>query len=267
MSQFQTILHQLKIAHQFTLRDLKAYWPRFKRYFVNYVIFYPMPFAICYGYFLPKIGNVNLINTPGTSYVGSILFLMLTIAFVINLDFMLDLELDQLIDFQILRLKRIFLLFQKAFFYSSVIFIFALPFFAVSKFWVGDQLDFSNGSYVATFLMTLMASIFIATYNLFITCILKNSLQSRMFWRRCNFPLVTIGGFLAPYKVMASYSSFLAVVTLFNPLLYISEGFRSAVLGTDKFIHWSICSTMLVLFTIFFMALSNFFLKRKLKTI
>jgi ABC-2 type transport system permease protein len=69
-------------------------------------------------------------------------------------------------------------------------------------------------------------------------------------WSRFIFPLWFLGGFQFSWAAMHKAWSSLAYVLLANPITYIMEGTRAAILGQQDYISWWICFGVLSLFTI-----------------
>lgn len=72
--------------------------------------------------------------------------------------------------------------------------------------------------------------------------------EDNLWPRRISF-FVTVGAIFSPWAHIYAYSKPLAIIMLFNPLTYVAEGMRAALLGNNGFIPLWIC-TLTVLFTI-----------------
>ncbi|MCL4361220.1 ABC transporter permease [Candidatus Dependentiae bacterium] len=256
--------HQLYIFIIFLLRDLKVYSARFKRYLINYTLFFPILFALCFGYMLPQLSPLSHILKNGTIFLGSILVVLFPMSFNMLIDILIDLEQERFTDYQITKLNPLLFIIEKVLFCSSVIFIFLLPFLPITKAFLGNQLDLNAIQILPTIAMLYASSLIATSFTMMAICLLKDSSQSRKFWRRCNIPLMITGGFLAPYEIMSKVSPVLRTLTIFNPMLYVTEGLRSAVLNDAQFISYKICIPVIFIYSCIFIVLANKFLKKKM---
>lgn len=69
-------------------------------------------------------------------------------------------------------------------------------------------------------------------------------------WSRFIFPLWFLGGFQFSWAAMHKASTALSYVLLLNPITYIMEGTRAAMLGQHEYLSWWTCFGLLSLFTI-----------------
>lgn len=68
-------------------------------------------------------------------------------------------------------------------------------------------------------------------------------------WARFIFPLWFLGGFQFSWKAMNKLSEAISYVLLVNPITYIMEGTRAAVIGQADFLSWWACIGALSLFS------------------
>lgn len=66
-------------------------------------------------------------------------------------------------------------------------------------------------------------------------------------WPRRLSPLFLLSASFFPWYKVKVFSPFFAYLFLPNPITYIIEGFRSALLGSDQYLPFSICITVLIM--------------------
>ena len=117
---------------------------------------------------------------------------------------------------------------------------------------------------VVLYLSCLMAMAFAVTF----ACFVKHpTRQIRHFYRRINFPAIILGGVLVPWRVMLLFSPLLGYLVLLNPLIYVTEGLRSSLIGGNYFLSFWICMPVLLTYAGIFTATSLYFFRRKADTI
>lgn len=130
---------------------------------------------------------------------------------------------------------------------SAALSIFVVPF---SKIILWNRFDLSNfhlGKFILIFTLT---NIFYAAFTLFIASLVSGMKKIGTMWMRLVYPLWFLGCFQFSWLVLFKQVPILAYINLFNPLTYIMEGIRSAILGTEGYLPFSACLIMLTIFTI-----------------
>ena len=67
---------------------------------------------------------------------------------------------------------------------------------------------------------------------------------------RFVYPLWFLGGFQYSWQVLYDFSPLFAYVSLLNPVLYVMEGTRAAILGQEGSLNFWLCILMLIFFTL-----------------
>jgi ABC-2 type transport system permease protein len=253
----------LLIMLTFLRRDVTIVLPRLPRLIVQYSIMYALLYGICFGYLVPRISLGHNAQAATLVFIGIINFALLGLGFAANADFLVDFERDRFIDYQLIILPPRWIIMGKFIFGSCLITLCFLPFYPAIKFMFGDAFDLSRAYFPAVVLMLLAASCMSAAYHLFFFCLIKQFKNLRHMWRRINYPMTMLGGFLIPWHVMMKFSPYLGYLVLLNPLIYVSEGLRSAFLDDDCFIPYQHCLVMLMVYTVVSIGLTWFFFKRK----
>jgi ABC-type polysaccharide/polyol phosphate export permease len=108
----------------------------------------------------------------------------------------------------------------------------------------------------------LFGSLSTAAYHQFFAALICMD-QIGMFWVRVNYVVMVLGGAFLPTKAIQTYSPLLGKLILLNPLLYVTEGIRGALLGGDEFLSFGICVSMLLLSSVMAIAAAWYVFKRR----
>ncbi len=120
----------------------------------------------------------------------------------------------------------------------------------ISKLLAWNALDLSQLNLFKLGLMFMLANVFYAAFTLWVTSRTPGLEQIGSVWMRFVYPLWFLGGFQYSWQVLYDYSPTLAYISLINPMIYVMEGARAAVLGQEGSLNFWMCLGMLLLFTI-----------------
>lgn len=258
------MLKSIRIFLEFLKRDAYIYWPRTADFFINYSIIYPLIFSFAIGYL-----QTNLFFGPGfekiglTVFVGHIIIILFVLANNLTMNLLFDLEGVRFIDYQICILSPRLVLLERIIFASIYTFIMALPFFPVAKLLLTSVFPMQNISWPLVIIMLYAGALCCAAYHQFAACAIESSHRMRSFWMRFNFFMITLGGIFTPWYVTYKFSSILGYLMLLNPLVYITEGLRQAIIGGPEFLSIWLCVPALLLFSAIFIKLGWIFFKKK----
>ena len=257
-------LHRsLFILVQFIRRDMAVYRRRLATHVTNKILIYPALYTISFAYLQTRsyFGDDTLVRT--IMFSGNILLLVLTITFPLTITLLYDIEGNRYIDYQITLLSPKLILIEQIIFNTMFGFLLLLPFYPICKFIIGNQFDTTNTSWPQVILIIFAASLCCTTYHTLAACIMKNTRQIGNFWIRYNAPLSMFGGTWAPWLTIYAFSPLIGSLALLNPFTYVTEGIRSAIVGTPQFISVPTCFTILITCSILFtLACFHFFEKR-----
>jgi len=256
-------LQTLCIFFQFFRRDLYVNLKQIKHNLINYALIYPASFGINFAYF-----QSNIFFGANNEHLGTIIFagtciipiVILTSHFTLALLF--DLENDRYIDYQITILHPRFVILERILFSSIYTFMISIPYFPVAKLMLGSAIDTTHTSWPCLFLMLYLGTLCCSTYQQLAACLLKQN-QITMFWVRVNHVLIMLGGFWIPLHTVRSYSPFLSYLTQLNPLIYLSEGMRQAIVGGEQFLSITHCAIALLIFSGIFTILTWHVFKKR----
>ncbi|NBP02965.1 MAG: hypothetical protein EBU90_23205 [Proteobacteria bacterium] len=116
--------------------------------------------------------------------------------------------------------------------------------------YLGIGMTFSNINLFKTILMILIANVFFGFLGLFTASLMQKISDVRNMWMRVLFPMWFIGGLNNSLSAVQKVAPTFAKVLLLNPIIYISEGMRAAMLGQEGFLNYWICCLVLVTLTI-----------------
>ncbi len=124
--------------------------------------------------------------------------------------------------------------------------------------------DFSQLNIFYFILITLLNSLFYGAFTLFMTSLIPNLLELDNIWMRFVFPLWILGGFEFSWNILYSIAPRLAYINLLNPMTYVMEGTRAAVLGQTHYLPFWGSAISISLFSILFFGLAVIILRKRL---
>lgn len=262
---FKEYIFSLRVFINFLWRDAYVHGKHFGRHFINYCLLYPIIYAFCFAYL-----QTNTYFGQGNTRIGTILFcgnimlIMMIATYRETVALLFDLENDRFIDYQVTILNPRLVIFERIFFTSLFTFILAIPFFPVGKLVLGSSLETDATSWHWVYIILYLGSVCCTAYHQLATLLLKKGNQLTSLWSRVNHVLINLGGFWIPLHVMQKYSRILGTIVYANPLLYISEGLRQAVVTGPEFLPLWLCALMLILFSIIFTILCLYQFKKRI---
>jgi len=146
-------------------------------------------------------------------------------------------------------------------FNSATLAILVLP---ISKLLLWNDFDLSHFNLLKFIIIFMLTNLFYAGFTLWTTSRVENMEKIGSVWMRFVYPLWFLGGFQYSYKVLHSFSPALAYISLINPMIYIMEGTRAAILGQENSLNFWFCAFMLIGFIASCTALGIARLKKRL---
>jgi ABC-type multidrug transport system permease subunit len=187
------------------------------------------------GFLLPKMG---LSSSFGTfQCCGIIANIGLWMSFSEIVYFVTDFENKQKIKY-FLSLPLPSSLYFISYMAAAIIRFFALSviIMAIVKISFWEMISFEKLSLAKLFLINMAGNIFYGSWTIFITSIIKKTKNVSMLFGRIQFPLWFMGGFQFSWETLYKVTPLLATIDLINPILYINEGYKEAILGTQSFL-------------------------------
>jgi ABC-2 type transport system permease protein len=258
----------MRIAAAFCYRDFTVYARWLPGFIYSYSIQYPLLYGLCFGYLLPKIGmGSSAIMCVSVMAIGTILYALFTAGFGICSEFLMDFEKARTIDFKMQFMPIWLIIVQKMVFNAAFIFASCVLYIPMLKLLFYSDFDISQISWLSVYAMLAASCLFIAAFQICFACAISSRKSIRHLWRRVNYPMIIFGGFLVPWKPMNNFSSIMGCFGLLNPITYITEGLRRAVLGLDSFFPVSYCLVALLVATGVCVLLSIVLLRRKIDAV
>lgn len=254
----------LTVFLQFLRRDFYIYSKQIKNFLINFGILRPLFFSFSFAYIQANI----VFKTQQSKFVtvfliGNAMTIIMILTFTLASKLLFDFEQNRFIDYQISILHPRLVILEQILFYSLFSFAIMLPFFPITKLLLRDSFQTTLTSWPQAFLILYLGSLCCAAYHLLAMCIMKGSNSIVTLWMRINIPMFILGGFWVPLHVIHKSFPSLSFLTYFNPIIYITEGLRSAILGTPEFLPVGACALALLGFSVVFTLLTFHFFKKK----
>lgn len=257
----------LRVFFAFLQRDIYVFTKRLSFYATNFLLLYPVNFIITFGYLAPK----TLMHNPESAHLlmitllsGNVLLIILNMVGNFTNPMLYDFTTTRYIDFQITHLPAKLILLKTIVFNTIFSFLFLSPFFVICKLVLRDNFHIPQVSWPAVLLMTFLSCLCLSSYMLFATCYMQGPRSIGSFWIRVNIPLFVLGGFWVPWFTMFQVSPALGYVTLANPFIYVTEGLRRALTGSEQFFSIATCSIALIIFAVVFYIGACYYFDKKM---
>lgn len=136
-----------------------------------------------------------------------------------------------------------------------------LPF---GKLLLWNMFDLSNVNYFYLIVIMALSSLFFSIFTIWGSTMIRGMHEIENVWSRFIFPLWFFSGF--QFSWIAFYKTFkiLALINLLNPLVYIMEGSRVAILGQQDYLPFYLCVVALLIYIVIISISAFFKLKRRL---
>lgn len=125
------------------------------------------------------------------------------------------------------------------------------------------QINLAHISIFKTVIMFIVSHCFFGFFALWLASMLKG-VDLGTIWVRVLGPLFTFGGFWFSWYTLHHVAPLLGYLNLLNPLIYVMDGTRAAVMGQTGYLPFWFCVGMLILFTVFCAWHAVYRLKRRL---
>jgi len=252
------------IFGMFLWRDLLVQLKHIKDFLINYLFYYPVISSIAILYLQPNTyfgSGSELLGT--TIYAGNILIHMMVLTYKLTVPLLFDLEHNKYINYQIIRLNPNLVLLQRIIFTTLFSFVMLIPYLPIAKLIFPHSFVTINTSWPKLYLVLLFGTFVCAAYHMLAIILIKRSTQLGTLWARSNIILIMFGGLMIPRYIMQEYSQVLGYIIRLNPLLYITEGLRRAILADQIFLPIPLCCISLFSFALVFIYLAGYFFKKR----
>lgn len=185
------------------------------------------------------------------------------------MEIIFDLEGNKIIEsYLILPIKQEYILFVKLILFPTLIFILNTVWCFIVGFFCFSGFSFlKNTSFISVFFMAISSSLFFTSFGFFISTLIKSRRTLSNAWNRIIFPLWFTGCFQYPWDLLSKKLPYYSYLILCNPIVYATEGFRSAIMQLEIFIHWKYCCLILLTSSIILIYFSIFRFLKRLETV
>jgi hypothetical protein len=253
--------NSLALFFTFLQRDFYVQRKHVKEYLINYSILYPLICTFSFGYL-----QTNLFfggQQVTTIIVGNALLMLMVLTYKINIKLLFDLNADRFIDYQITMLNPRLVLLERILFTALLTTAILVPFYPIAKLLLQDSFNTSHASWPQLGCMLFLSALMCSAYHMFVACLFKKPADTAHLWPRLNDPLLILGGFWVPLYFIAQLSPTASFIALLNPMMYVTEGLRYAVIGSSHFLPFTTCSLALLTFSALFTVLAWILFKKR----
>lgn len=259
------MLNQLRIVKVFIRRDWIIYRSMAYNLLINNSIISPLIYTYAYGYVIPRLGLSNVTNESATVFfAGSILTMMFPLAFTWHQALLQDFEHTRFITYQTSVLAPAWVMFERILFGSWIVMLHGTLLFPVSALLLGKRLVLYNASIWKIALCLYAGAVLCSTFVVFVICYVQDFRSIRNFWLRVNHPMLQLGGLFIPWYVMNELSPLIGLITLCNPMLYITEGLKHSITGDPRFFSFTYSIAGIAIFSVIFYRLTLYYLRKKI---
>jgi ABC-2 type transport system permease protein len=125
--------------------------------------------------------------------------------------------------------------------------IVVLPF---GKLILFNSFNLAGISWIKFAIMLVLGNIFYGVFTLAVMAHVGVMAKMENIWSRFIFPMWFLGGFQFSWIAIYNLSPLMAYVLLCNPILFIMEGTRAALLGQQDSLPWGMCCVALCFFIV-----------------
>lgn len=211
--------------------------------------------VLLFGHFLPLMGMPAA--DIAAMYVGSVVFVLFFLGENLSIRHVFDLKHERFIDYHLL------LPISRPWLFAHYIISFIIEAFLISSFLLlfglmllGNKFAIVELHWIGLAIIYFLSLIFFGIFFLLLSFISGFEWFMDNVWPRILSPLYAFGCTVFTWNKVNELSPWLGKLCLLNPLTYVSEGLRAALIGGSEFISLKICITM----TIFFIALFSCYL-------
>jgi ABC-2 type transport system permease protein len=128
---------------------------------------------------------------------------------------------------------------------SGILVICLVP---LGKVLLWSRIDFSHASIWRFIVIFITGNIFYGFFSLWIASLVTNLRNTSWIWARLINPLFMFCGYYYSWRSVNDFSPLAGYVHFLNPLLYVLEGTKAAVLGQGQFLPFRSCFFVLCIF-------------------
>lgn len=214
-------------------------------------------------YILPKMGLID--NYGLVQFAGILATVGMFEAYSAVYPFIADLDGKQMIYHELgFPIPSICLFVSKLIAKAISFILLTLCMIPISKCLLWNIIFLENFNWFYLTVIIVSANIFFASMSFIIIGFIKNMTKMDHVWYRFIFPIWFMGGFQFSWKYLYQTNQFIAYLDLFNPIIYINEAFKIAILKEPGLCSFWLCILIIFLFSLFCFYLGYIRLKKRL---
>lgn len=255
-------LFYLKVCKELIYSDLKVFKQTVLGKLIDLTIWVTLTLFVT-GYIMPYFG---LSNNFGTFQVGGVLAAAgLFELYTSVIDLVDDFEGNKIINYSLtLPIPSWLAILSKTIYFFIISLFLTLCMIPVAKICLWNQLDLTQINYFKLLMALISANIFYGSFTIWASSITKNMQTLGSIWARFIFPMWFLGGFQFSWAALYKAIPVIAYINLINPMIYITESIRTAILGQNDYLNFWLCIGAILIFAITFFILGLQNLKKRL---
>jgi ABC-type polysaccharide/polyol phosphate export permease len=180
-------------------------------------------------------------------------------------DLVSDFEGDRVIDYRLtLPIPSWLAIASKAAYFFIIYLTLSILMLPIGKLLVWNQLDVTQINYLQLALALIAQSVFYACFVIWASSIIDNMSKLGSVWSRFIFPMWFMGGFQFSWISLYHVLPIVAWINLLNPMIYITESTRAALLGQADYLNFWLCLLAITFFSGICLAVGMRNLKKRL---
>lgn len=196
------------------------------------------------GYLMKAFG---LSNDFGPFLIGGMIAAVALFEVNVNvINFVADLDGDHTIAYYLtLSTHTVTVLCSHIFYYATIGTILGVAVLPLAKIILYDRLNLFAIAWPKLLFFIILINLFCATITLWLSALIGSMKKIGVLWTRIICPLWLLGGFQFSWISVHSVAPKLSYILLLNPVIYMSEGIRAALLNKNDTIPFWICCVVL----------------------
>lgn len=236
------------VCKNLILSDLIIFKQMLVGQFINITIWVVLSLLVV-AYILPSFGLAK--SFAVFQFAGMLAAVGLFEVYGSVIEFVADLQGDRVIDYNFtLPIPSWLAIASKAAYYFIIYFVISMMILPLGKLMLWNQFDLGAINFFQLLLALIFQNLFYACFVIWASSMIDNMSQLRNIWSRFIFPMWFMGGFQFSWTTLYQVSPLAAWIDLCNPMIYITEIMRIAILGQTGYLNFWICLGAITVFSI-----------------
>lgn len=262
MNNTQRYISYFNIFKNLILSDFIILRKSFFNKFIDITIWVVLTIFVT-GYIMPYFG---LSDSFGVFQFGGVIAAVgLFELYISAVDLLVDFEGDRVIDYNLtLPIPSWLAIISKAGYYFILYLLLTLSILPIGKLLLWNQLDLMQIHYFKLLLAIIFQCLFYSCFVIWAASVIDNMSKLGMVWARFIFPMWFMGGFQFSWIALYHVLPIVAWINLLNPMIYITESTRVAILGQSDYLNFWMCLVAILFFSAICLAQGMRNLKKRL---